>query len=89
MGDAKANRGSEAWALEPRPGYVEENLPKFVPEPGVEKPEAWDDEEDGEWEAPVVRNALRNKTNTPLHKRRLSEDELAAPPFVASAREDL
>jgi hypothetical protein len=32
-----------------------DDAPDLVPDPKAEKPESWDDEEDGEWEAPMVR----------------------------------
>ena len=28
----------------------------MIPDPEAEKPEDWDDEEDGDWDAPLVRN---------------------------------
>lgn len=35
-------------------GY--DDIPKEIPDPEAEKPEDWDDEEDGEWEAPLIAN---------------------------------
>ena len=35
-----------------RPGWLEDE-PLLVPDPAAEAPDDWDDEEDGEWEAPV------------------------------------
>jgi calnexin len=31
-----------------------DNEPEVVPDPDVAQPEDWDEEEDGEWEAPMV-----------------------------------
>ncbi len=36
-------------------GWLEEEK-YLVPDPAAEKPDEWDDEEDGEWEAPQVQN---------------------------------
>ena len=77
-------RKFEAWAIEPRPGYVDVDRPRWVPAPGAVQPEGWDEEEDGAWEPPVIKNPDRNRTNTPNAKRRLGEEELEAPPFVAT-----
>jgi len=33
-------------------GWLEDE-PLLVPDPSAEAPDDWDDEEDGEWEAPV------------------------------------
>jgi len=33
-----------------------DDVPQFVPDETAQKPEDWDDEEDGEWEAPTVPN---------------------------------
>ena len=33
-----------------------DDIPETIPEEGAEKPEDWDDEEDGEWEPPMVPN---------------------------------
>jgi len=30
--------------------------PDFVPDPEASKPDDWDEEEDGEWEAPTIPN---------------------------------
>ena len=80
------NRKFEAWALEPRPDFEDVPRPKLVPKPGAERPEEWDEEEDGEWEPPLVKNPERNKGNTKNRKRRITdEDELEDPPFVATA----
>jgi len=35
------------------PGWLE-NEPATIPDPDAEKPEEWDDEEDGDWVAPSV-----------------------------------
>lgn len=35
-------------------GY--DDIPESVPDPDAEKPDDWDDDEDGEWEAPMVDN---------------------------------
>lgn len=36
-------------------GWLEDE-PDVIPDPDAEKPEEWDDEEDGDWIAPVVSN---------------------------------
>lgn len=33
-----------------------DDIPKEIPDPDAKKPEDWDDEDDGEWEAPVIDN---------------------------------
>merc|ERR1719343_308663 len=33
-----------------------DDIPATLPDPDAEKPEDWDDEEDGEWEPPVIAN---------------------------------
>merc|ERR1711916_85267 len=33
-----------------------DDVPEFIPDPDAEQPEDWDEEEDGEWEAPMVSN---------------------------------
>lgn len=33
-----------------------DDVPKEIPDPEAKKPEDWDDEEDGEWEAPMIDN---------------------------------
>mmetsp|Transcript_17206 Transcript_17206/g.55064 ORF Transcript_17206/g.55064 Transcript_17206/m.55064 type:complete len:267 (+) Transcript_17206:621-1421(+) len=35
-------------------GY--DDIPAQIPDPDAEKPEDWDDEDDGEWEAPMIDN---------------------------------
>ncbi|CAM9114397.1 unnamed protein product [Choristocarpus tenellus] len=35
-------------------GY--DDIPSEIPDPAAEKPEDWDEEEDGEWEPPMIRN---------------------------------
>ncbi len=35
-------------------GY--DDVPKEIPDPDAKKPDDWDDEEDGEWEAPMIDN---------------------------------
>lgn len=35
-------------------GY--DDIPKEIPDPDAEKPDDWDDEEDGEWEPPMIDN---------------------------------
>lgn len=35
-------------------GY--DDIPEKIPDPEAEKPEDWDDEDDGEWEAPMIEN---------------------------------
>jgi calreticulin len=35
-------------------GY--DDIPEEIPDPDAEKPEDWDDEDDGEWEAPMIDN---------------------------------
>ena len=65
----------EAWSFEPRPNYVELDKPKMIPKPGVDRPEGWDDEEDGPWEPPMVKNPDLRKTDTPFYLRPLGEEE--------------
>jgi len=65
----------EAWSFEPRPNYVELDKPKMIPKPGVDRPEGWDDEEDGPWEPPMVKNPDLKKTDTPFYLRPLGEEE--------------
>jgi hypothetical protein len=36
-------------------GWLDDE-PTSIPDPDAEKPEEWDDEEDGDWIAPTVRN---------------------------------
>jgi len=33
-----------------------DDMPKEIPDPEAKKPEDWDDEEDGEWEVPMIEN---------------------------------
>lgn len=33
-----------------------DDIPKEIPDPDAKKPDDWDDEEDGEWEAPMIDN---------------------------------
>ena len=33
-----------------------DDIPKEIPDPEAKKPEDWDDEEDGEWEPPLIDN---------------------------------
>ncbi|KAL7563163.1 hypothetical protein ACA910_014442 [Epithemia clementina (nom. ined.)] len=33
-----------------------DDIPKFIPDPEAKKPDDWDDEDDGEWEAPMLDN---------------------------------
>eukprot|EP00924_Labyrinthula_sp_SR-Ha-C_P009877 snap_masked-scaffold_21-processed-gene-2.6-mRNA-1 protein AED:0.02 eAED:0.02 QI:0/-1/0/1/-1/1/1/0/395 len=35
-------------------GY--DDIPKKIPDPEAEKPDDWDDEDDGEWEPPLIKN---------------------------------
>ena len=70
------SRKFEAHAFEPRPGYVELNKPKMIPKPGVDRPDGWDDEEDGPWEPPMVKNPDLKKKDTPYRLRKLVDEEL-------------
>lgn len=44
-----------------KPTDWDEATPKSIPDPDAKKPSYWDDEEDGEWEAPLIPNKECNK----------------------------
>lgn len=66
----------EAFAYEPRLGYVELNKPAMIPQPGAEMPGDWDEDEDGPWDPILTKNPDLTKRDTPFHLRRLDEAEL-------------
>merc|ERR1712146_491636 len=63
MGEAKKPEG---W----------DDIPEEIPEEGAEQPEDWDDEEDGEWEPPMVPNP---EYNGPWSPRRIDNPDYKGP----------
>lgn len=44
-----------------------DNQPAQIPDPDATKPEDWDDEDDGEWEAPLIENpSYKGEWKAPL-----------------------
>lgn len=39
-----------------KPASWDESAPSMIADPSAVKPEDWEDEEDGEWEAPLIEN---------------------------------
>jgi len=67
-------------------GYDE--IPAKIPDPDAAKPEDWDDEDDGEWEAPMIPNAdfkgpwVQKQIENPDYKGIWKPDDIANPEFV-------
>lgn len=55
-------------------GY--DDIPETIPEEGAERPEDWDDEEDGEWEPPMVPNP---EYKGPWSPRRIDNPDYKGP----------
>jgi calreticulin len=67
-------------------GY--DDVPAKIPDAAAKKPEDWDDEEDGEWEAPKIDNPeykgawVAKKIANPAYKGVWVHPEIANPEFV-------
>lgn len=53
---------TQRYIIRRNPAF-DEAMPNKVPDPRARKPESWDDEEDGLWEAPLVPNTARLAKN--------------------------
>jgi calreticulin len=67
-------------------GY--DDIPEKIPEPDAEKPEDWDEEEDGEWEPPMIDNPeFKGPWSAPMidnpdYKGEWEHPQIANPDFV-------
>ena len=65
-----------------------DDIPETIPEAGAEQPEDWDDEEDGEWEPPMVPNPeykgewTPRQIDNPDYKGEWEHPLIANPDFV-------
>jgi len=65
-----------------------DKTPKQIPDPEAEKPEDWDDEADGEWEAPMIDNPefkgewKPKRIANPDYKGKWVHPEIPNPEFV-------
>jgi calreticulin len=65
-----------------------DNIPKQIPDPEAEKPEDWDDEADGQWEAPLISNPefkgdwKPKKIPNPAYKGAWVHPEIDNPAFI-------
>lgn len=68
-----------------------DSTPREIPDPEAEKPEDWDDEADGEWEAPQIPNPdfkgewKAKRIANPEYKGKWVHPEIANPDYVADA----